>query len=139
MIPAAIIAVSALAFAAWAIYNVRDERAAMRLERAGLHERHHAQLLALLAHHEDQTVKLLEDWRHERVDLQREHRSDLREILNRMQHPQLIPTHTSAPVSPTPARTVSEKARSTWNRVGSVAPLAPANGVEADEVGADIP
>lgn len=137
MIAAATIAIAAIAFAAWAIYSVRDERDAIRLERLGLQERHHAQLVALLAHHEDQTVKLLEDWRHERVDLQREHRSDLRELLNRVQHPQLIPTHTATAVPPPPAQQASAKARSAWNRVGNVSPLAP-NGV-ADEVGADIP
>ena len=131
------VAIAALLLAAgivvFALRLVVTERDSFRLERVGRLERHHAQMSALIAEHAATVNDMLRVQHEERSILMSEHRSDMRELLNRVQHPQLVPTATR-PVAPPREQNASEKARAAWGRIGRAAPPRP-----ADDVGDDVP
>lgn len=144
MTAAVMLGIGAFAAAAiiviYALRLLAIEREAFGLERIG-HlervERVHSSTAALVDEHGEIISTMLKQQHEERSILIAEHRSDMRELLNRVQHPHLIPTAT-ARVSPPPRpENASEKARAAWTGIGRVA--APAPTPPTDEVGDDIP
>ena len=64
------------------------------------------------------------------------HRGEVRELLNRIQHPHLVPTERPAPVAPM-VSDLREKQRRAWQNVGRAMPLV--GGDDGDDMGTDVP
>lgn len=79
-------------------------------------------------------------WGQERETLRAEHRGEIRELLNRYQFPQIMPTtRTQVPRAPRPDENHRDTVRRTWLGIGQASPLAAVPDDDEDELGSDVP
>jgi hypothetical protein len=114
----------------------RSARATERLDlldRLAQQEREHRAELGRIEERHAEAVALLID-RLEQKDL--EHRNETRELLNRIQHPAVMPTGARAVSrAPDPDVNARDRARAAWVGVGRAEPLSP----DGDGMGSEVP
>lgn len=104
------------------------ERAGLLRDMLAVSTTARADMVELVDTHETAIAELLDRFATERDQW----RSQERELLNRVQHPSVMPTGTR-PLTPPVNGSASDKARVAWGSVGRVAPL------DVDELGDDTP
>lgn len=109
--------------------DANTDRAQLIAEMLAESTRARADMVVLVDEHQGVIGELLERFERERESW----RSQERELLNRVQHPTVMPTGVR-PVSPARNGTASEQARAAWSSVGRAEPLS-----AGDDAGTDVP
>jgi hypothetical protein len=125
---ALLIAIQAAAVLLYVLNLWREERAANRLIVTGLLE---------AAARERREV--LNAWQLERVALHDQHRSETRELLNRLYHPEAMPVATTPARPPHPNLNASARARQEWATVGQASPIRPVRPLAPDDDELEVP